>query len=136
MSYTYLGSPYSHARGSIRMERYALNLSAFAWLAKNKIIAYSPIVHCHEAATKFKLPTDAAWWGAHNAALLSPAESLTILQLPGWKESKGLDIREAIRTKKDLYIMLPWQSGFLRDKTTFEELDSILGEDTRVNGVR
>lgn len=86
----YLASPYSHVRSRVRRERF---LAAEAYLASCTAlgeILYSPIVHFHTLARRHKLPHDATYWRAHNEGMLSMAEELRVLVLPGWEHSIGI----------------------------------------------
>lgn len=98
MAYIYLASPYSHKNENIRHQRYLQVSQVVVQMLQSKIHVYSPIVHCHEIAKRFKLPKDFTFWNNYNEAMLVPATSLYILQLDGWKESKGIqgEIRIAL----------------------------------------
>lgn len=87
--YTYLASPYS---GTLETQtrRYDLVLKATAWMLANRYWAYSPIVHCHVIAQREGLPTSAAFWQSYNHRMIICSESLTILCIPGWRESIGV----------------------------------------------
>ena len=90
MSYVYLASPYSHADASVRESRYEAASYATAHLLNQRTWVYSPIVHCHELAKKFDLPTDFKFWKDYNFAMLSHARKLIILRCDGWEASKGV----------------------------------------------
>lgn len=86
----YLASPYSSPDPLIMKTRFLLAEQCTAELLKRKIWVYSPIVHCHELAHKYDLPKDHEYWLAYNFAMLRRCESLAILTIPGWRESKGV----------------------------------------------
>ena len=90
MSYWYLASPYSHPDQKVVNWRYAKAMEAKVWLLHQGWIIYSPIVSCHQVAVNYALPTDANFWNRMNFGLLAPAEGLIVLEIDGWKESKGL----------------------------------------------
>jgi len=90
MSFIYLASPYSHPNPGVMMERYLRVRTATAFLLRNRVWTYSPIVHCHELALAHQLPTGAEYWEEYNHAMLGRARELFVLQLPGWEESKGI----------------------------------------------
>lgn len=90
MSYIYLASPYSSPEPQIRHERYEAVAHATQWLLNNKHWTYSPIVHCHKLALDYKMPTDFDFWREYNEAMLSRAAMFYVLELEGWKESKGV----------------------------------------------
>lgn len=86
----YIAGPYSHSNQNVMHARF-LEHERYT----NKVLynllqtPYSPIVHFHEMAQKYKLPTDALWWYAHNKRMLHVSQEVHVLMLPGWKESKG-----------------------------------------------
>ena len=106
MSYIYLASPYSHPDRRVRRDRYFAALDAVAWMLAKRIWVYSPIVHCHFAATEYELPTDATHWRPYNQAMLREARRLWILQTPGFAESAG--IRNEIHDAESMGITMGW----------------------------
>src|SRR5258708_32380474 len=102
LGYWYLGSPYSHTDEAIRIYRYEAAMMAVAYLLKNNIWVYSPIVHCHELSVRYKLPTDAKFWEEYNFSLLRPSKGLFILTIDGWQESKGLKVEQDWATNLSL----------------------------------
>lgn len=86
----YLASPYSSPDPLIMKTRFLLAEQVTAKLLSQEIWVYSPIVHCHELAQKFNLPTDFAYWQSYNFDMLRRADALYILSIPGWYESKGV----------------------------------------------
>lgn len=102
MSFSYLASPYSHPDAEVRQKRFEAVMQHVADLCRFKIVAYSPILHFHPLAIAHDLPTDAAFWAKHNRTMLEAANSLLILRLPGWEESKGvaLEIEWAREARK------------------------------------
>jgi len=87
----YLASPYSHPDPAIQEERYREALQCVHYYAKRGLVVYSPIVHWHNVAKEFELPGDAAFWAKQNQAMLEKASQIIVLNIEGWKESKGLD---------------------------------------------
>ncbi len=51
---------------------------------------YSPILHCHEMAKRFDLPTSFDFWQDYDRHMLHLSEELWILMMPGWKTSTGV----------------------------------------------
>ena len=92
----YVGSPYTHENPKIVEDRYNLVLAYCAHLFKKGTVCFSPVVHCHEIAKRFFLPTDALFWRGYNMAMLRRAETLHVLCLEGWMLSTGL------RTERDM----------------------------------
>lgn len=87
----YLASPYSHPDPLVMKTRFLLAEQCTAALLKRKAWVYSPVVHCHELAAKYQLPTDFAYWQEYNIAMIKRCESFVILAIPGWEESKGVN---------------------------------------------
>ena len=90
MSYIYLASPYSDPSPAVREERFFATERATAWLLRERIWVYSPIVHCHALALRYGLPTDAGFWQEYNFAMLRGAAALWLLKLSGWENSIGM----------------------------------------------
>lgn len=94
----YLASPYSGTKEQMQ-ERYEAVLQATATLLYNKLWVYSPIVHCHELAVRYKMPTDAVFWEDYNRNTIFRSISVDVLQLPGWRASKGVNWELALSKK-------------------------------------
>lgn len=90
MSYIYLASPYSHANPDVMEARFLAAEAVLAHLLRTSEWTYSPIVHCHALAKRHDLPTDHEFWGSYNLAMLHRAHNITVLTLPGWEESRGV----------------------------------------------
>lgn len=101
MSYIYLASPYSHPDDAIQEQRYRAALDATAYLLRCRAWVYSPIVHCRPLALAHSLPHDAGFWQEYNFTMIRSAARLLILQIPGWRESKGVSA-EFIYARKRL----------------------------------
>ena len=107
MSYIYLASPYSDPDPLIRELRHYQAMRATADLLRAGRYVYSPIVHCHELAKKYALPTHFDFWQNYNFAMLRAASFFAILQADGWKDSLGVlaESNEATRLNLDrMYI--------------------------------
>lgn len=86
----YLASPYSHPDPAVRQERYEQAMAAQAYLLREGVYTYSPIVACHPMALAHDLPTDAGWWQNYNFAMMSMCNWLFVLELDGWDNSVGV----------------------------------------------
>jgi len=51
---------------------------------------FSPIVHWHKIAQAYTLATDAEYWWHLNREYLHKADVLMVVQMKGWRESKGV----------------------------------------------
>ena len=83
----YLAGPYSADPERL----YHVHLDCVAHLFTQGCLVFSPIVHCHDAATKHSLPTDFLFWFAYNKAMLARCDQLYVIDVPGWQESKGVE---------------------------------------------
>ena len=90
MSYMYLGSPYTHENKEIEEVRYLQARKALAILLKAGHVVYSPIVHCHHLSLYHEMPGHIDFWKWYDKAMIQSCKHFGILQLDGWKESKGL----------------------------------------------
>lgn len=88
--YLYLASPYSHENPEVMKLRYLSAMDATAYLLKQNVAVYSPIVHCHEIANVHELPKDFEFWMKYNYRMLSPARKLLVLTIDGWEKSTGV----------------------------------------------
>lgn len=86
----YLASPYSHPDPLVMKTRFLLAEQVTAQLLQRSTWVYSPIVHCHELAQKFQLPTDFEYWQRYNIDMLRRCDMMMILSIQGWRESKGV----------------------------------------------
>lgn len=89
-TYTYLASPYSSHNKAEMTARFFAVEAATAWMLKSKIWTYSPIVHCHEIAGRYQIPTDFEYWTAYNFAMMRGADAFAILTIDGWQASAGV----------------------------------------------
>ena len=88
----YVASPYSHPDMEMMEARFQRVSMYVRDLLADKQWCYSPIVHCHELALTYSLPTDASYWGAYNRHMISKANSLHVLMLKDWEHSHGIKL--------------------------------------------
>lgn len=86
----YLASPYSHPDAIIRRTRFLLAEQVTAELMRQGLTIYSPIVHNHELAIKFRLATDFSFWQNYCLGMLRLASEVYVLDIPGWDASRGV----------------------------------------------
>lgn len=91
----YVASPYSHPSEGRRELRFLQVSNYVADLLRRKEWCYSPIVHCHELAITYKLPTDAMFWADYNHHVLQRCDEVHILMLKDWEYSKGINMERA-----------------------------------------
>jgi hypothetical protein len=94
----YVASPYKHADESVMQNRYESVCKFTASGLNMGFIFYSPIVHCHQLRKAGFLSNE--WkkegWAVYDISILRLCDSMYICGLPGWKESKGLDLEQKI----------------------------------------
>jgi hypothetical protein len=107
--FMYLGSPYSAKDPLVREMRFLEAAEAMRCLLANGIWVYSPIVHCHQLAQIWGLPTDHTFWKQYDNAMISASRGMFVLKLPGWANSLGLkaEIAYAIEIKKSITYLSP-----------------------------
>lgn len=109
----YLASPYTDEDPNVMEWRYrSACYAAFLFMAKDKIV-YSAIGHSHPIAKIGELPRNWEYWKKADTAFLERCSEMIVLQLPGWRESKG--IAEEIEIAKRLGIPVSY--------TTIQELE-------------
>lgn len=86
----YLASPYSHPDKKIELLRYELALKHLAKFMNEGHYLFSPIVHCHNAAVKYGLPTDWNYWKGYCCVMVPLCKRMWVLTLDGWEQSSGI----------------------------------------------
>lgn len=111
MGYIYLASPYSAGGAGpfLRELRYLQTMEHLAWMLRQGVHVYSPIVHCHELAKIADLPKNAPFWQAYNFTMLAGADMMHILMLEGWEHSDGIrdEALECLRLGKEIAQVVP-----------------------------
>lgn len=90
MAFIYLASPYSHPSEIIRHLRFQAAECVLTHMIRGGFTVYSPIVHCHQMALNYSLPTDATFWENFNSNFLRKASAIWVLDIPGLLDSKGI----------------------------------------------
>lgn len=88
----YVASPYSSPILGVAESRYRKVRDFVDLMLASGFVAFSPIVYCHPVSMRTGHQTDAQTWMHFNMDMLRRAEAMYVLDLPGWKESKGLKI--------------------------------------------
>lgn len=91
----YLAQPYTHRDVQTQRERYHCALQANTYYVLQKQICFSPIIHYHDTAFKFNLPTDFAFWKEVCKKHQRLCNKFIIYQLEGWEDSVGLKAERA-----------------------------------------
>lgn len=95
----YLATPYSHPKESVRNTRYllAIRLVHLLMTDMNQLdqsfqdeVVYSPIVHWHPIARRYKLPEGHEFWRSIDEQMIDLAHSVMFAMVKGWEASKGM----------------------------------------------
>jgi hypothetical protein len=121
----YLASPYTGTKEEMQ-ERYDRVLHVTATLLCGRVWVYSPIVHCHDMAVKYRLPRDINFWHAFDKAILSSAREFWILMLPGWEVSKGILFEYAVADSRNMpirfvHIVPGWERILVSNEKVLKE---------------
>ena len=102
----YLASPYSSPDPLVRKTRFLLVQQACAALISRGLHVWSPIVHSHDMAQRFDLPTDAGFWHEYNYDFIRRCDGLFVLAIEGWRASKG--VAEELAIAQELVLPVRW----------------------------
>lgn len=104
----YLASPYTSTDARLREARYWAACSAAALVMEKGDLVFSPIAHSHPLAKFHELPVDFDFWQSWCLSFLRNwATHFTILDIPGWDESKGIAAEKALADSLGLPV-IPW----------------------------
>lgn len=97
----YLASPYSSKLvGAAKLQqetlRYQEALKFTLYITAQGVPIFSPIAYYHPMAKALKAPTDEEFWHNLNMPFLRRAEAVFVLHLPGWDQSKGVQIESRL----------------------------------------
>lgn len=96
----YLAAPYTHDNPLIQAQRAAIITRVAAAIAATDRPVFSPITHgvAMVEHLPIELVRDHAFWMRQCMALLIKADSLMVLEMPGWTRSQGVqaEIAKAI----------------------------------------
>lgn len=98
MKTLYLASPYTHKSRIVQDLRHKAAEHATAHLFRLGYCVFSPIVHCHVLAAAHTMPGDFTFWQEYDQRMIDMMDILGVLQIPGWKESKGVNAEIAYAT--------------------------------------
>jgi len=104
MSFIYLASPYTSSSKTVMHSRYLATMLATATLLKSGKFVYSPIVHCHEMAIKHNMPKDFGFWKDYNYNMIDMSESVIVLMISGFEDSKGISYEMSYAASKGIPI--------------------------------
>lgn len=104
----YLASPYTHPSVVLRQSRAMRIAQVAAQLVKKGLFVYSPVLHGHEI-DKWGDDIPYQYWIDLGLKMLNRCDSLYVVLLPGWKDSKGIqkEVDFAIQMQKPVYYYAP-----------------------------
>jgi hypothetical protein len=90
--FVYVASPYTHQDNNIQGERYRLACAVIIGLMTKGISAFSPVAM--NVPIAMMLHSQATWdqWRAFCSEIMSKCDELIVVTLPGWRESKGVQL--------------------------------------------
>ena len=86
----YIASPYSHPDPKVRNFRFESALTYANMLMGMGHTCFSPIAYGHQFSLRFYRPTAFEAWIDFNDRILLACESMHILTIDGWEESRGI----------------------------------------------
>jgi len=112
MGYTYLGSPYSHIDSSVMEWRFREACRYAAAMVADGIRVFCPIAHSHPLVAYGAPQCSAKIWQYQDKPFLDGAASLSVLMLPHWYDSVGLqaEIQSALLAHKKISY-ITWKQG-------------------------
>ena len=98
----YLATPYSHPSQEVQSMRFRAACVAAGNLIRKGEVVFSPIAATHPIKKLVGLEGSWEQWQYYDTEIISRCVALYVLQIEGWKESKG--VRAEIETAKGLGI--------------------------------
>lgn len=110
----YLASPYTALLKETMHLRFTMVEAATAFLSAQMADSiYSPIVHFHQIAHKYQMPTDAKHWRQVNFVEIERSDVVFALRAEGWAESVGMrgELDYAKKIGRPIYWLTPTNWG-------------------------
>lgn len=89
---TYLAGPYWSEVERIREERFDAHLEAANWLFQRGVWCYAPVVYGHVVNEWLQLRPPNNDWTEFSMSFIPVCNSLTVLQMDGTEESRGVSL--------------------------------------------
>ncbi len=89
-TFTYLAGPYSHFDQEVMMLRFKALTLAAGWLIKRGYKVFSPVTHSHPIAIENDIEVSFNGWKEFDLMMVDLSDSLTVVMLPGWRNSVGV----------------------------------------------
>jgi len=109
MKKIYLACCYTHEDPRVMDDRAEQIMKKAAELIREGYFVFSPITHSHEMAKQYDLPTTFEYWAAANHSMIDWCDTVAVLKLEGWEDSRGVDdeIRYAHLKHKKVILIKP-----------------------------
>lgn len=106
MSFYYLACPYAHDDDHVKQQRYEKVTDVLSMYIQKGDVVFSPITHSHPTSV------DGTWeshWMNFDFTFLKLSTKLIVLQLDGWRDSKGVnaEIEEALKLGIEVVYLSP-----------------------------
>jgi hypothetical protein len=85
----YLACPYSHEETQVRKDRARTASAVMAGLLKQGYLVFNPLEHSVRMAEAYEI-RDPDMWMDIDKRILSVCDSMIVICLDGWQESKGV----------------------------------------------
>ncbi len=103
----YLASPYTSSDPKVREMRYLAACCTAAEIMEKGNLVFSPIVHSHVLAKRYQLPVHFDFWQNWCLSFLRYwATDFYILDMPGWRESRGIAAERIVAEELGLPVQL------------------------------
>lgn len=101
----YLATPYTHADKHIEIQRFETVTKEAARIMELGQNVISPITHgVPLCMVNQNLPTDFLFWHNHCLDLLKRCDEMYVLEVDGWKESRGVQTEIEFARKRNIPI--------------------------------
>lgn len=109
MKKIYLACCYTHEDQKVRDDRAEKIMKKAAELIQEGYFVFSPITHSHEMAKKYDLPITFEYWAAANHSMIDWCDTVMVLKLNGWNESKGVkdEVEYSVCANKEVVFVNP-----------------------------
>lgn len=95
----YLATPYTNEDPAVMEHRYNTAMDVAQYFISNNYVIFSPIVHCHEMAIKYKMNKDYTFWKTYNKSMIKVVKEVWFAAMPGCTKSTGM-LAEYLIAKK------------------------------------
>ena len=104
----YVASPYWHPRREVRQARTQAALAGTTMLIEKRVAALSPVVYSATIQEQAGFSPPEGWYG-FDLHLLAASSRLTVLEIPGWEESRGVLIELGFARGRGMPVRwVPW----------------------------